>query len=150
MCRFQVLLHMGCSAQNDFLWEPTPPREESQTKVFCTFGRNRDQGTILGAKVPDKTLLRKGSKLAKVREESPQINFISPQEGGCEARGPILGNPTDRLLPAGGGTAAKRKGKKPQFSFDRRVSANLPEKKVRNIPSSEAASKEGTAQKTLQ
>ena len=44
------------------------PREYSQTKVFYTLGRNGNQGTLLGAKVPDKTLLRKGLKLAKVLE----------------------------------------------------------------------------------
>ena len=29
------------------------PREKSLTKVICTLGRNGDQGTVLGAKVPD-------------------------------------------------------------------------------------------------
>ena len=46
----------------------SPPRENSLTKVICTLGRNGDQGTMLGAKVPDETLLKKGTKLAKVRE----------------------------------------------------------------------------------
>ena len=47
------------------------PREKILTMVICTLGRNGDQGTMLGAKVPDETLLRRGTKLAKVREESP-------------------------------------------------------------------------------
>ena len=59
----------------------SPPREDSQTKIFCTLGRNGDQGTLLGAKVPDETLLRKGSKLAKVREESPRIYLINYTKG---------------------------------------------------------------------
>ena len=42
------------------------PREKSLNTVICTLGRKGDRGTMLGAKVPDETLLRKGMKLAKV------------------------------------------------------------------------------------
>ena len=43
------------------------PREESLTTSICTLGRNGDLHTMLGAKVPDETLLRKSMKLAKVQ-----------------------------------------------------------------------------------
>ena len=86
------------------------PRYNSQNKVFATLGRNEDQGTILGAKVPGETLFRKGLKLAKVREELPRVKLISPQGGGCEAGGAALVYPDVYLLPAGGREAAKMKG----------------------------------------
>ena len=46
------------------------PRYDSLTTGICTLGRNGDLRTMVGAKVPDETLLRKGKKLDKVREES--------------------------------------------------------------------------------
>ena len=95
------------------------PRGNSQTTGICTLGRNGDLRTIVGAMVPDETLLRKGKKLAKVREESLQNTL--------------------------GETAAKRKGRKPEFAFGRLVSANPPVRKTKTFPSSAAASKEGVA-----
>ena len=74
---------------------------------------------MVGATVPDKTLLRKGTKLAKAREESLQNTL--------------------------GETAAKRKGRKPEFAFGRLVSTNPTVRKTKIPPSSAAASKEGIA-----
>ena len=59
---------------------------------------------MVGAKVPDETVLRKGKKLAKVREESLQ-NILKPPKGReCNSGGPVKGPLDARLLPAGGET----------------------------------------------
>ena len=102
---------------------------------------------MLGAKVPDETLLRKGMKLAKVREESLQ-NILKPPKGReCNSGGPVKGPLDARLLPAGR-DSCKKEGGKPQFAFGRLVSANPPERKIEKNPSLEAASKERIARKS--
>ena len=95
------------------------PRVNSQTKGICTLGRNGDLCTMVGATIPDETLLRKGKKLVNVREESLQNTL--------------------------GDTAAKRKGRKPEFSFGRLVYANPTVRKTKISPRSAAASKDRIA-----
>ena len=74
---------------------------------------------MVGATIPDETLLRKGKKLVNVREESLQNTL--------------------------GDTAAKRKGRKPEFSFGRLVYANPTVRKTKISPRSAAASKDRIA-----
>ena len=52
------------------------PREKSLATGICTLGRNGDLRTMVGAKVPDKTFLRKGMKLAKLQEESCSASLL--------------------------------------------------------------------------
>ena len=88
-------------------------------------------------------MLRKGKKLAKVREESLR-NILGPPKGReCDSGGPVKGPLDARPLPAGGETAVKRKGRKPEFAFGRLVSANPPVRKTKIFPSSAAASRRG-------
>ena len=95
------------------------PGVNSQTTGICTLGRNGGLRTMVGATVPDETLRRKGTKLAKVREELLQKSL--------------------------GETAAKRKGRKPEFAFGRLASPTPTVRKTKISPSSAAASKEGIA-----
>ena len=71
----------------------------------------------MGATIPDETFRRKGTMLAKVREELLQKSL--------------------------GETAAKRKGRKPEFAFGKQVSTTPTARKTKISPSSAAASKGG-------
>ena len=62
-------------------------RENRQTKVSANLGINEDRGTVLGAKILDKTLRMNGDKLTKVREESPRVTLKYQKGGGREVRG---------------------------------------------------------------
>ena len=54
----------------------------------------------MGAKVLNETLLRKGAKLAKVREESPRVTLKYQQKEVHEVGGPVKGPPAVGLPTA--------------------------------------------------